>query len=237
MQASIIEPWLLNIDGRSIRLPDIRRETLSARLSVLDATTAAELRRYDLHAIPPYADAAKLLDLSEDLIRVVPELLSVIYRCAYEIILLRTFDDAYDVSHSDPRWATRIFVSVPKLSATAHLRVAEAVVHEAMHLNLTFLERYAPLTQTSRTLYSPWKAEPRPASGVLHGIYVFGCIHSFFERLRRQHALDHRARSHIVKRLADIRAEIALIDRSQLLSCLSPTGASVGHAAFAALGN
>jgi HEXXH motif-containing protein len=46
-----------------------------------------------------------------------------------------------------------------------------------MHLNLTFLERSVELVRKMELLYSPWKANTRPVSGVLHGLYVFGCIY------------------------------------------------------------
>lgn len=235
IEVSSLRPWLLEVDGCPLDLPENLCDALSGRLALLSDDIASQLRQHDLYVIPSYADAVTLVDLAASLIDEIPDLASILYRCVHEIIVLRPPDDAYDVSHSDPRWATRIFVSIPGLSETAPLRVAEAIVHEAMHLNLTFLERRAELASTTRTLYSPWKTEPRPALGVLHGVYVFGCIHSFLRHLCRAHRFSEQQENHIRKRLADICGEVALIDRPQLLSCLSANGVSVAEGAFAAI--
>jgi HEXXH motif-containing protein len=179
------------------------------------------------------AGEADIIEEAAALIRVVPELDAIIRQCVQEILVLRAPDDSFDVSHSEPQWATRIFVSIPRPSVVAALRVAEAIVHEAMHLNLTFLEERIQLIAKTRLLYSPWKVKDRPASGVLHGLYVFVCIYRFFAQISRLVGIEDESRRHIERRRAEIRAGIASIERSSLLQCLTAGGLSVAKTSFA----
>lgn len=85
----------------------------------------------------------------------------------------------HDVSHSTPELPFSIFVSIPKKDERdASIRVAESLIHESMHLQLTLLDSIEPLTMDRRAGgYSPWKNEIRPITGLLHGLYVFAVIH------------------------------------------------------------
>ena len=52
--------------------------------------------------------------------------------------------------------------------------MAETLVHEFQHLKLCGLMDMLPLVKTSdKTLYAPWRDDPRPASGLLQGVYAF----------------------------------------------------------------
>jgi HEXXH motif-containing protein len=218
------EPWSLLVDGRPLDLPADPGSSLSSRLAVLDHSLVSELETRDLHVVSPNEKAATLLQGAAHLIQVPPTLESVVCQCTQEIIILRATDDSFDVSHSEPRWPTRIFISVPEHSPVGELRVAEAVVHESMHLNLTFLELRTELTQGTALLYSPWKSQERPASGILHGVYVFACILRFFGHLSRGDSLTESARRHIEQRREEIRTEIRRINCQDLFSCLTSNG-------------
>src|SRR5262249_18705097 len=64
--------------------------------------------------------------------------------------LVKPEHDDYDVSYSDPQVPFSIFVSVPpRRAANDALRVAESLVHEAMHLQLTLIEQAVPLVHPS----------------------------------------------------------------------------------------
>jgi HEXXH motif-containing protein len=170
-----------------------------------------------------------VFDSVDDLLAAVPTLNRVVQTCVQEIVLLRAPEDTYDVSHSEPRWANRVFISVPPVSPLQDLRVVEALVHEAMHLNLTNLERCTPLVTDARTLGSPWRAELRPVSGVLHGLYVFCCILLFFQRFGQAARLDSTRTKYVEHRLADIATQIGSINRRSLLEGLTPAGRHVGR--------
>lgn len=99
--------------------------------------------------------------------------------------ILKPEDDDYDVSHSDPHVPFSIFISVPQQrGANCELRIAESIIHEAMHLQLTLLEQALPLICPSDEAYfSPWKGELRSPQGILHALYVFRVIDQFLEHL------------------------------------------------------
>lgn len=99
--------------------------------------------------------------------------------------ILQPDDDDFDISYSLPNIPFSIFVSVPsKRMDNDTLRVAEAILHEAMHLQLTLIEQCVPLIiESNEKYFSPWKNEYRHPRGVLHAIYVFCVIKQFFELL------------------------------------------------------
>jgi HEXXH motif-containing protein len=135
----------------------------------------------------------------------------------------------YDISHSEPQWLARIFVSIPdRFDDVGALRFAESVVHEAMHLQLTLFETEHPVVADLRgTLLSPWRSEHRPFSGVVHGLYVFTCLRSFFHSLR--HAASGPTDEHVSRRIQDIKTEIASIKLSDLTMGLTPLGAELAR--------
>ena len=120
-----------------------------------------------------------------DVVAQVPTLQRTVVTLLQICHVLKPEDDAYDVSHSDPHVPFSVFVSVPqRCGPTDALRVAESLVHEAMHLQLTLIERLVPLIKESgQTYFSPWKATRRSPRGVLHALYVFRVVESFFGRL------------------------------------------------------
>jgi hypothetical protein len=116
----------------------------------------------------------------------------------------------YDVSHSTPALPFTIFVSVPRPDERdAELRLAESIIHEAMHLQLTFIESSLPLVRpTQATAFSPWKRSNRPTRGVLHRLYVFAVI---YEALAVLAAVDPDARDYAETRRPEIAADAAAI--------------------------
>jgi HEXXH motif-containing protein len=91
-------------------------------------------------------------------------------------------DTGYDVSHSEPTIPLSIFVSVPSPGEKdAVIRVAESMVHEAMHLQLTLMEAVLPLVAIEGEGFSPWQRRTRPVRGLLHGLYVFSAIVRFMD--------------------------------------------------------
>jgi HEXXH motif-containing protein len=223
------EPWLLRF-ADLVPLPETTNDRrLSSVLCEADPTLADALRLRgiecacgeDMHV------AVNVLDRAEELLNTVPSLSFVVQSCIHEIILLHAQDDAFDVSHSEPRWPNRIFVSVPRPSPVQNFRLAEAIVHEAMHLNLSAFERLIPLVVDRHFLKSPWRSEPRPAAGVLHGIYVFCCVYRFFGHLQARLPLGESARQHAVYRQIEIASQLKSIDYCSLRTSLSSAGTSL----------
>ncbi|GLW91254.1 aKG-HExxH-type peptide beta-hydroxylase [Actinokineospora globicatena] len=79
------------------------------------------------------------------------------------------------------------------LSADAEM-MAVTLAHEVHHAKLTVLMDLFPLFDTAddRLFYAPWRTDPRPVAGLLHGAYAHLAIAGFW-RERRQLAESARA--------------------------------------------
>jgi HEXXH motif-containing protein len=89
------------------------------------------------------------------------------------------------------------------------LRLSEAIIHEAAHNQLhsfEIVQAIVPGGLTNCTLcYSPWRPDPRPVTGVVHGIFVFQQIVEFYSCLEGTN--DHE-RAYIEWRIALISAQL-----------------------------
>jgi hypothetical protein len=156
---------------------------------------------------------SEVLNCLEDaigLLSQVPTIMPTIATLVRTLHLIKVEDDDYDVSFSEPHIPFSIFVSVPrKLMSTDALRVAEAILHEAMHLQLTLIEQVIPLVSSAnREYFSPWRGEYRTAQGVLHAIYVFRVIYRFLEQLFPIKDSTSEMTEHIQSRLGEISMQI-----------------------------
>ena len=63
--------------------------------------------------------------------------------------------------------------------------LAAALVHEFQHIRLGGLLHLVQLSEDDprERLYAPWRPDPRPISGVLHGIYAFFGVTAFWRAL------------------------------------------------------
>ena len=215
-------PWLL---GRASRCGGWSAPLrLGAKLAPIPAEIAAALRVEGLEAassdgLEGRLDAvAGLVEFSPDLAAIVSATVATVHPLSAE--------PGFDVSHSQPRWRDRIFVSFPERDdEVGALRLAESVVHEAMHLHLTNREAETPLVAVwSAEGYSPWRGTTRSVQGVLHGVFVFSCIRAFLSLAARYARLDGWARRHIEGRLEDIACELADVDVASLAEALTSRG-------------
>jgi hypothetical protein len=130
----------------------------------------------------------------------------------------------YDISHSQPDLPFSAFISVPQPSETSKsIRVAESLLHESMHLQLSLIDSIEPLVFSNHLeAYSPWKREARPILGLLHGLYVFAVIHQFLGTLMGQ---GNRWRSYSEARQRSIKKQVFSLPKDP--EGLSPTGAAI----------
>lgn len=155
-----------------------------------------------------------------------PFLLSAISELAWRCHILRAPDDDYDVSFSDPDIPFSIFVSVPgRNDRRSVLRVAENLVHETMHLQLTLLEKVVPLVDLTCgwSIYSPWKKQERPAQGVVHGLYVF-CVLRWMWRNISQTSRNRIDRDFALCRVSEIDEEISAVHALEKSPALTKAG-------------
>jgi len=134
--------------------------------------------------------------------------------------------DDYDVSFSDPAIPFSVFISAPRRNERQSiLRVAESLVHEAMHLQLTLFELRCPLIDTASNwlMYSPWKQQERPAQGILHGLYVFHVLHWMWQQISAA-SQNENDRDFALRRAAQIKDEIALVRAIENSPALTESG-------------
>ena len=154
-------------------------DRLALRLEVIEASVA---RRFAGRGIDLIGGAEITAAMGEaiaaatSLICLVPSLATTVGALVRSVHVLQSTDPGIDISFSDPAIPFSIFLSVSKC-VEADLRIAEAIIHESMHLQLSLVEELVPLVVDDRiTLYSPWKQANRPLSGVIHALYVFRVI-------------------------------------------------------------
>jgi len=136
------------------------------------------------------------------IIKHLPNLLHTTFALTRSLHLIKPKDNDFDISFSEPHIPFSIFISVPNSRVrNDFLRVAEAIVHEAMHLQLTLIERVVPLVLSSNNkYYSPWKDEHRTIGGIMHAIYVFRVIDSFFGELLNFAILTESEKVYLIDR-------------------------------------
>lgn len=135
----------------------------------------------------------------------------------------------FDMSYSHPDLPFTVFVSLCEGASTqSNLRVAEGILHEAMHLKLTLVEEVLSLvnTQSSAVYFSPWRDEMRPAQGVLHGLFVFRAIHDFYQLLFPI-TNDASAKDFLSFRIEQIHDEICSLNSFANCPDLTPAGATL----------
>jgi hypothetical protein len=130
--------------------------------------------------------------------------------CLVRSIHLLQAPKDHDVSHSSPQLPFSIFVSIPEpIERDANLRVAESLIHESMHLQLSLIGIIEPLVNTPDAGgYSPWKREFRPVEGLLHGLYVFAVIHQALGFIAESQPASQR---YCIKRRNEIQSEVAIL--------------------------
>ena len=159
----------------------------------------------------PGADLA-ILQSALSLIASVPSLHATVAQYLRSLHILEAPGVDYDVSHSDPCVPLSIFASFPPGEGRGRLRLAESIIHECMHLQLTIAETVLPLVEAPEVrFFSPWRQTLRPVTGVLHGLYVFAVVHEFFRVLSRTGFLTSDESVFITKRRRKIIAEAAQV--------------------------
>jgi HEXXH motif-containing protein len=172
------------------------------------------------------ANVLEQLKEADKVLKLVPTLLTTVAALVRSVHLIDPVNDNYDVSFSEPHVPFSIFISVPRASdVISALRIAEAIVHEAMHLQLTLIEQVVPIVRTrSLQHYSPWRGEFRSAQGVLHGLYVFSVIDAFFCVLQSLPVWDFNSVGYIKRRRSEIHGQVDSIRPFQDSDDLTETG-------------
>ena len=210
--SSFAEIW--SNDGGQLRL---RLEFLGHQQA--EGFLAKGLNLYEFEDLKD-TDCLQTLSEALTLVAQVPSLGQSIQMLVKSTHLLRPDGPTMDTSFSEPRLPFSIFVSVPpgRIEDDAS-RVAEAIVHEAMHLQLSLVERQVPLIGNSRIeIFSPWRSEIRDASGLLHALYVFRAIYDWLGLMGAQLPRYASRRRH------EIAQQVRDVDWPCLRPALTPAG-------------
>ena len=129
----------------------------------------------------------EVLAKSLELMRLVPPLYGTVTGVCRSVHVLLGSAEGYDVSYSDPSLPFSIFVSCPAEGEPDRCeRLAENILHEALHLQLSLIERIRPLVADGaeeQRVLSPWRQGERSIGGLLHAIYVFGNLRCFWRQV------------------------------------------------------
>ncbi|MET7904971.1 HEXXH motif domain-containing protein [Streptomyces sp. NPDC005355] len=105
--------------------------------------------------------------------------------CLISVVPVRYPARAEPFSASSPEAYGCVLLNSPADSAT----LAASLVHEAQHIKLSALLDLVPLLRggMEEVHYAPWRADPRPLRGLLHGVYAFLGVAAFWQA--RRHAV------------------------------------------------
>ncbi|MEV0676150.1 HEXXH motif-containing putative peptide modification protein [Actinosynnema sp. NPDC050436] len=92
--------------------------------------------------------------------------------------------------------------------------LADALVHELQHSKLNALLELGPLHEPDeqRRFYAPWRDDPRPLNGVLHGIYAFASVVEFWHDRRGRVAPERAAEAEFAFVLRALQVRSAIED-------------------------
>jgi len=202
-----------------------------------DATLVIHCAALDLKvlsAIPAGGDT--LIGSALALLNVVPGLTATLGALVRSIHLLQATGPGYDISHSHPELPFSVFVSLPLGEPSAALRLAESLLHEAMHLQLSLVEAKTPLVaEPDAGGWSPWQRCERPIIGLLHGLYVFAVIDEVLTELLARDALTEIDRALAMRRRLEIVAEAAELKDFAGSEALTPFGRAFTRRLLAAI--
>lgn len=175
---------------------------------------------YKKHGIEPFEistdnaeNEIKKIITALDIFQKIEPIQNFILKIVKSIQLIKAEYSDTDVSYSHPEIPFSIFFSVCEdVSIISDLRVAESILHEAMHLKLTLIEYHIDLIEpnSQETFYSPWRDEQRPLRGVLHGLFVFRAILDFYMILSKK-SFTKEIHMYLSSRISEIKREINLI--------------------------
>jgi hypothetical protein len=172
------------------------------------------LQEHGLSTLPfdktDFITIAGKVNAALDVFKNIPSTYNFIMQIVKSIVLIYSENDETDISYSHPDIPFSIFFSLCSDKANfAAIRVAESILHEAMHLKLTLIEQNVPLIKSNskEVYFSPWREENRPVRGVLHGLFVFRAIFDFYSSLEKE-LLSVGEQQFLSKRIEEISQEM-----------------------------
>ena len=163
--------------------PAVAQQFLSKGASFADETSVATYGVYGVE---------RALSLLQQVSSIAETVCTVVKR----IHILEVSEPGYDISYSEPSIPFSVFLNISE-GTFSSLRTTEALIHEAMHLQLSLVEKFVPIVNvTEGGYYSPWKRSIRPLTGLMHALYVFRVIDQWLVQMPKnsQDAMDYAAK-------------------------------------------
>ena len=129
----------------------------------------------------PSVAELSLIDQGVELLRAVwPEAASALPRHVLGFVVLPHKGDGHYHSYTTMKLHHAVLGSLLN-----PVQVADILVHEASHVRMRSLHGFDPLLEgpDPDAHPSPWRADPRPLSGLLNGLHAFLNVLRFFQRL------------------------------------------------------
>ena len=187
--------FLYDLDPVVLHTVGISRHPFDSRIHVelLPEVVVSRWRNLGLEfaSVADMSDTGflEVLERSLDLIRAIPPLQGTVEGLCRSLHVLVASGPDFDVSYSDPSLPFSVFVSCPPATECNRVeRLAENIMHEALHLQLTLVESKESLVihKAGETpVFSPWKNECRTVRGVMHAVYVFGNLRCFWKHVAK----------------------------------------------------
>lgn len=188
-------------------------------------------------SIAPTLDDAEAFELAQTLIQALDFLAELDGSLGNEIAAkirlyapLKSADPHVHLSFSAPKLTGVIFLSqpTPQMGVPGWLKAAEVLVHEFAHNELNLYQEAEVLFEhdLQACFYSPWRKDPRPLNGLLHGLYAFWHVVEFLRcaelsvRTVDYHPLLRRTRHRML-------LQLDIAGRQLKSAFLSPRGAEI----------
>lgn len=115
------------------------------------------------------------------------------------------------------------FGAIAMSPAASPEKMAEVLVHELQHNKLNALMNLVEIAVDDGTRYlAPWRADPRPLPGLLHGVYSFAAVVEFWQLRRNigEESARRQADFHFAHHREQLRRAMASIDSAAGLTAL-----------------
>ena len=115
--------------------------------------------------------------------------------------------------------------------------LAETLTHEAAHHWLFAVEEFSPMANNpwnGGAWISPWRADPRPIGGIIHGVFVFSCAATVLNSLVicKSSELEELTRMRVARRICRLCAQVETgLGEMQRCPDITPAGKSLSAAA------
>lgn len=210
--------YILNNPSLLVKRTQIRVKTESNKIYLEVPSFAYLANFYKKHGLDPYTNgelkktgASEKLSYAIDLINFVSPVYDCVLYLVRAIKIIKSNSADEDACYSHPDIPFSIFVSICNdTSEVSNLRVAESILHEAMHLNLSLIENVIELVRVggANEYFSPWRQTFRPPGGIVHGIYVFRIIYDFYKELLTKLDFRKSGERFILNRCNEIKNQI-----------------------------